>query len=149
MTPTRLQMHDMVGPYHIDRACFVVPSPKVIFLQQHMFIIIVTKYVASPSLPGHHCSLHLMWLLILITFLFIITPMLYIFREKNKESYKENFVSKMSKALWEMFAWSSSAFEIGGSREMRRASQQIFSACTMVFILIITWAYRCSSIISK
>ena len=59
MTPTRLQMHDMVGPYHIDRACFVVPLPKVIVLWQHMFIIIITKYVASPSLPGHHCSLHL------------------------------------------------------------------------------------------
>ena len=29
ITTTRQEMHDMTTPYHIDRACFVVPAPKV------------------------------------------------------------------------------------------------------------------------
>ena len=55
ITPRRVQIHDMSSPYYIDRACFVVPSPKVRGNIQFAWLSKSHQNISKPMFKMRHC----------------------------------------------------------------------------------------------
>ena len=82
-----------------------------------------------------------MWFLIIFTFIFVITPALLFFREAPQTSVG-SIPSRIIEAYWEMFVWSSCAFDLGRGYTTNKTSSRIFFVFTMAYVLLVTWAYR-------